>query len=547
MPNGIPLCVKGVNLIRRPAYLMSRKRVTKPPKTKTHFDGRIMSKVTNASCLESCLDAGSKKRLKTYMSNLSVTRGLSSTGFDKEVIQLLSRYVRNKKSLKEALNYLGSLRDEDGHLFSRNLKIYSHCQEAIERFAEPDYTSFRWNENYRKSLKELRSQFSGLHLKPLQFCCDDDITDALPKSNTHSGFTWIETGKKKKGDNMVGALEKFKKRVENSTTSLNRPTLMAFRTQASGEYTEQGEQTGKCKHKLRVVLMHDLDCIINELQFSNPFQKVMNRDKRYAGGSNDEWISKRIHDLSSRFNYFLSIDYSHYDQSISSWLIEDAFSVVKCAFDLTEEYERMFDMVVYDFVHKSIVIDCGIVTANKGVLSGSMFTQIIDSIVNWLVIMTYCNAKHLNSDMVVMGDDNAVFFQEDVALTDLASYILHNFGLEVHCDDKTFVGKCRRDDVVFLSRTWKQDGPWRHPNELISRLAYPERFRVYDEGNVMPEHVIWGYILTYPSGMNQLIDVIKFKADFPIVRSFIENYVDSRYIPGALAFIKEYASEGTAA
>lgn len=508
----------------------------------THYDSGLVARMRNAEIPENCLSAGSKNRLKQYQNNLSVTRGSHDPNIDKEVLALLETYSLDSAEIKELKNYLFKLVDSDGQEFSRNLKIYSTTQDAMERFAATDHTSFRWNENYRKSLEDLKSEFSQLRLKPLVFTSDDDVRDALPKKDTHSGYYWIQTGRKKKGDNIEGISQVMGKEFVGAVDrgTFGKPILIGFRTQASGEFEDDGTMTQTCKHKLRVVSMVDMRVILGELKFSKPIQDYMGLQPYYAGGKNELQISSVITRWRTKFSRFMSIDYSSFDQTISSWLIEDAFSVVKSAFVMDEFHSSLFDVIVNDFIHKDFILSEGSLHSDKGVPSGSMFTQIIDSIVNLLVVRTFFNHLEAKAEMIAMGDDNLIFTDSEVTMEDLASYLIKNFGLVVKTDDKSNEGRTNKDDPKFLSRYWRFDGQWRHPRQLFSRLIFPERIRSYDRSEVGPEHVIFAFILTYRLGMEKLIDVRRFMHDYPISKQFILENVDSRYLPGALAYIREY-------
>lgn len=523
---------------------METKMVSKPKKAMTHFEGPILSQLTSTDDLQTSLSVGSTKRLRDYQKNLSVSRGTEEPLFDKGLKKLLEEYVWSQQDLKEALNYLNSLRDSDGYLFSRDLKIYSKAQEAMERFGEANHTSFRWNRNYQKSLKQLIDLVSMNRLRPERYTSDDDILHALPKTDTHSGYTWIISGRKEKGDNIEGIWTKFKGRQERMGSGEmieGQPILIAFRTQASGEYNDDGSETNTCKHKTRVVSMYDLLDVVDELQFANPFQKWINDQPFYAGGKDEHKIERIISGYSVDFPKFMSVDYSSFDQTISDWLIEDAFKVVRASFVLTAEQEKVFDNVVHRFIHKNFILSEGVMHSDKGVPSGSMFTQIIDSIVNVLVVNTYFNSIDHQCEMIAMGDDNAIFCEADVDIQHLATYIGKNFGLIIKTDDKSNEGLTREKDVKFLSRYWTKGGPWRHPHQLISRMLFPERWRDYT-GEIKPEHVLFAYILTYKAGMCELIDVNRFMREHPISRSFVLNNVDSRYLPGSLAYIREYTA-----
>jgi hypothetical protein len=273
---------------------------------------------------------------------------------------------------------------------------------------------------------------------------------------------------------------------------------------------------------------------------AKPFQIEFSKLNCYAGGKDELKISSIITNWRVKYAKFLSIDYSSFDQTISSWLIEDAFSVVRAAFDhLSDEEEELFKVIVGDFIHKDFVLNEGVLHSNKGVPSGSMFTQIIDTIVNLLVVKTYFLSIQAEAEMIAMGDDNAIFTRANVSIDELSSYISKNFGLIVSTGDKSNEGNTKEEDVKFLSRFWRYDGQWRHPFQLLSRLAYPERKRDYNT-IVGPQHVILAFILTYGLGMNQLMNVARFRSDYPISEKHILDTVDSRYLPGSMAYIREY-------
>lgn len=513
---------------------MGLKTLVQSHGTVTHVDVSSIRQMRNADCFRNSLTAGSKNRLARYQHNLTVTRGETKPLFDSQVKDLLLQYVRDRDNVEETIGYLNNLKDEDGYLFSRDLRIYSTTSKTFQRFSEPDYTSFRWNQNYRKSLEQLKLIFSKFgKLTPLNYRSSQDIIDALPKMDTHSGWTWIETGLKNKGDNMENIYQRFQKELDlgKSNGSMNKPILIGFRTQASGEFEDDGTQTGTCKHKTRVVCMVDLMQIILELKYAKPVQNLMANVPLYAGGKNPTQISTIVNSNKSKYPTWWSIDYSGYDMTISSWLIEDAFDVLKSMFKYVDEQE--WEIIIKDFIHKDFIINEGVVHADKGVPSGSMFTQIIDSIVNCIVVMTYFNSIHSKCDMITMGDDNLIFTKLPVdKLQDLSDYISKNFGLETNAD-KSSKGT-NRDDPEFLSRFWRFYGQWRHPNLLISRMLFPERFRNYTS-EVGPEHVIHAFILTYELGMRELMDVWRFTRDYPISQRFIEEKVDSKYLPGSMA------------
>lgn len=478
-----------------------------------------------------------KTRLNSYKRNLTQSRGLGKPLFDDQLMDLVYKYAYNPKSIHKEIDYLNRLIDKDGHLFSRNLKEYKKISNQLRGFLDVNHRNFFWNQYYKLALKQVSEKLYFKGLKALKYHSDEDILNVLPKANTHSGFTYLLSGKRYKGDNTVGLVRKLYKHLEEAKDAkrLGIPNLIAFRTQASGEYDAQGNQTNTCKHKTRMVAMVDIVVIANELQFSHPFMSRFKDVRSFAGGKDDRVIGSIISDMRSRFKYHTSIDYSQFDQSISGWLIRDAFNLVRNCFVLEGEDAFKFDCVVNDFIDKEFLIDGGLVRSSRGVPSGSMFTQIIGSLVNQIVLHTYLNSIGSSGEMMVMGDDNLLFTKSEIDLNHLSNYVKHNFGLIIN-PSKSSQGTFK-DDPEFLSRQWTSLGPTRPWQAVISRMAFPERFRMYND-EVQPHLVLYAYYLTYKS-VADIIDVRKFISDYRLNKAELLN-VDSRYIPGVMAYIKEY-------
>jgi len=436
--------------------------------------------------------------------------GVSSTRvvFDAKVKALLREFSLDKVDFARQLNYLNNLRAVDGLPFCRSIKNAEDYVQQIEDFGDVDYTSFRWNQNYQRTLEELKQYFSRAKLDQLQFECEQDIWNAVPRTDTHSGWCFVETGLRYKGEykgKAFGMMREGEMRAKSNGT-FGIPLVPGLRTQASGEYDSEGGQTGTAKHKTRLVLMVAFTVIISELKFSRPIQDWIASQSFYAGGKDDVAISRYLTAMKERANYWISLDYSGYDRSISSWLIEDAFSILKCCFRTMDE--ELWKVIVHDFIHKEIISVDHNVRSNRGVPSGSMFTQLIDTVVNLLMVRTYLRSIGVDGNMMIMGDDNLLFTKVALDHTKIATYISKNFGIKVNAD-KTAFGSVRNDDPEFLSSEWRFDGRWRHPHILLSRLLFPEHRRKYDEDS-LPEQVIASYIRTYPIAMRKLIDVDAF-------------------------------------
>lgn len=500
-------------------------------------------KAISDKILQNSLLSGSKKRLRRFRTDLRTDR--EGRLYDQELVSFAKEYSLDEVEYQNTLDYLYRLKDPDGYGFSQSLKRYEDVRAALMRFAEDNYTSFRWCKCYRDAVKAVSNVFKNLKLKSLSYTCDEDVMDALPRTDTHSGYSFIVTGKKKKGEYEEGIYEAYLQEEEAARRcgTFGKPILPGTRTQGSGAFTDDGEFTNTCKHKTRLISMIDIYVIIAELKFARPIQNFMASHPWYAGGFDRDQIQHRVNEMRSRWHWFMSLDYSSYDQSISNWLIEDAFSCLKLAFE--EVDDELWNIIVSDFIHKNFIVPMdlngGIIHSDKGVPSGSMFTQIIDTVVNWIMILTYLNSIHSRCDMIVMGDDNLFFTDVEVKAEDVSSYMFKNFGVKVN-SEKTMRGDSSMSPE-FLSTVWTYDGPYRHPRVLLSKMAYPERKRCYISGEVEPSEVLFGYYLTYPAGMRKLIDIDRFLKDYNYSAKETLRKVDTRYIPGALNFNLHYLSK----
>lgn len=449
------------------------------------------------------LELPQKKRLSCYYKQLSTDR--FNTACDGRMVEALLSIANQPKIVEEEIDYLKRIQ------FSQAVYEYSQIEEQLIRFTLPDVASFYRNQHYRSTKFKWMIEFSTWNLKSLDYNRNAKIEDCVPRKDAHAGFSYILTGKKEKGQYLETLHQDYhehecKARKEGSN---NRPILIMTRTQGGGQYDDEGNRTNKAKHKSRFISAIDIMQVMMEMKFAKPFQERMGRVKWYAGGKDDKAIANCIYSMRKRIKrYWKSIDYSKYDQSIPAWMIHDAFDLVKAAFKGDEYFdEELFKIVRNDFIHK-VFLDPkrGCVESNKGVPSGSMFTQIIDTLCNILMIETYMRSIGVEDfEMMIMGDDNLIYVGEDIKMEALASYLKRNFGIEVNTDK--FTEGTFDDPPEFLSRVWTPEGVYRDPKEMIAKLVFPERFRDYKRNpQLSPWMIIDAYQMCFPRGMIELVN-----------------------------------------
>lgn len=430
-------------------------------------------------------------------------------GKDKAVRDVIRCYALNPKEVDRIDLHL-----EEVDYGPRD--VHGSHEENLAIFAGVHAAPFTWNRNMRRAVNQIISDTKPKKpLKPLKFNTDMEIKDAIPREDTHAGFSYILTGMRKKGEYMDNIKEKLEKEefVAMRQGSYERPYLIAERYQCSGGYDEMGNELDKCKYKKRTVTMMDIYELLSELRFAKAAQRYLATLDIYAGGKVPRDLFQLVNRNRFKYQNWVSIDYSKYDQTIPGWLLEQAFRVVRSWFgEFDAKEQKLWNIIVNDFIHKGFVGPEGnIVYADNGLPSGSMFTQIIGTICNRIMIQTFAYAQGYENKVVtiICSDDNLIFYDEWFDYVKYASYVSHNFGVNVSADKCSY--GTRRDNPEFLSRYWTTTGIYRNPKILIAKMMYPERFRDYKRNKQLkPELIFYSYYLAYPEGMREFFDMDKF-------------------------------------
>ena len=451
---------------------------------------------------------------RRYVSNLNRVR--DKRVFDDKSVDLLLKYAKDPELVREVLRQADSIGYTSSHYW------YEPLEEQISRFEMDNHVYRGHLKAFKRAKAKLKHELKRVRLTMLQYSTDQDIVDSLPRKDTHAGFEYLITGLREKGEYAEGILKRqlTVEEIAKSDGNFNAPILIGSRTQASSCFEEDGNFKAEFKKKVRLVSMVTISQIVTEMRWSIPVQAMLGSLRWYAGGKNDSGINTLLNQGREDFKEWLSIDYSAYDQTISQWLIREAFELIEELFIHDPCHDSaLFKAVVNSFCIKSFVDGKGDLRRSvKGIPSGSMFTQIIGSIINRLMIDTYLESKSENFPraMLIMGDDNIIFTREKLDAEDLSGYLLYNFGVHVSALKSTSGSLI--DDPSFLSKRWSRVGGYRDWKTLVLKLAYPERFRNHSRVVHGPAMVLYSYYLAYPVSMRNLIDTQQFLADYPTLR-----------------------------
>lgn len=460
-----------------------------------------------------CCDSQSNKRLSSYRAQLS--SDCDGIAFDDRILEVVENYIRKPEMVSSVRAYLNNLTDDSGVAFSRSHKSYDTLLGILEGFTKEEAKPFTWNRNFRRAAEIVGSRYSKANLKPLIYHNDNEVLEAFSDSSTSAGFTFITDGFRHKCDfpeERLLATHQERCREAILHGSFNTYTMLFTRTQCSGEYDDDGNETHTCKHKTRPVWAVDMHLVATEQKWAKPMNGFLSTYRYSAIGKSDNAIGRTTCNRRASSNRWLSLDYSRYDASIPSWLIHEAFKVVKKAFPGMDEYhQRLLQVIEEDFIHKNAILSDSVLHVDHGNPSGSGFTAIINGICNELITETWRAAFSIDwLEYMIMGDDNLIFFRDiETDFDSICSYIKYNFGIETNAGKDSFGSKA--DNPKFLSRIWRFDGPYRHPKQLLSRMLFPERFRKYDQiKELTPELVFYSYYLAYSAGMQEAFDMPRF-------------------------------------
>lgn len=179
------------------------------------------------------------------------------------------------------------------------------------------------------------------------------------------------------------------------------------------------------------------------------------------------------------------LDFSKFDTKVPSWLIRVAFDILRQNIEWStfrgkpvsvrdrQKWRNVWDGMVWYFINTPILMPDGrMFRKRRGIPSGSWFTQLIDSVVNYILVdyLTQCQGAEIRN-LKVLGDDSAFRCGTDVSFEQLE-------------EDASAVGmvlkreKCEKTvdptDFKLLGTTYRDGHAHRPTEEWFKLLLYPE-------------------------------------------------------------------------
>jgi hypothetical protein len=229
--------------------------------------------------------------------------------------------------------------------------------------------------------------------------------------------------------------------------------------------------------KIRNVFGECFHYVLLEGLFAQPLiEAFMALDTFYFIGENPVTaVPNLINSLIPRDQYFLSLDWSKFDSSVQPYEIELAFDLIESTIDFPDEATRLiFKYVRRLFMKRKLLSPDGrLFMRYSGVPSGSYFTHLIDSIINWNRVRYLFKLHRLTHGVLVThGDDCLVeIFGFHDCLNELADDA-EKLGWYIKREkSQLFKDRFR---ITFLGRSSKHGANFRDVDRCLRLMYYPE-------------------------------------------------------------------------
>lgn len=188
-------------------------------------------------------------------------------------------------------------------------------------------------------------------------------------------------------------------------------------------------------------------------------------------------IIHEVFENDDEYNIGIGIDFKSFDSTPQPWLINDAFDILKQNIEFTDEHGALsFEYSRQHFIDTPVIMPDGRMWLKRlGIPSGSYFTQLIGSVINFIVI-SYIQLKiwkrpfHLR----VLGDDSAfgIPISEGYPDINLICKTAMELDFTVHPDKVTIAG--RPDQLEFLGHVPRGLRLDRDTAKLLRLALFPE-------------------------------------------------------------------------
>jgi hypothetical protein len=172
---------------------------------------------------------------------------------------------------------------------------------------------------------------------------------------------------------------------------------------------------------------------------------------------------------------YMTTDWSGFDSSVQMYEIELAFELLEIMLEFPDTASFLtFRYVKKLFKSRKIIGPNGIVYLRiSGVPSGSYFTHLVDSIINWVRIRFLCRLNRIHiKEIWTHGDDGLTKIDSGTEETTQLPIDALRYGWKINIDHSAVVSD--RSKIEFLGRTTLHGTSHRDSDRALRLMLYPE-------------------------------------------------------------------------
>lgn len=235
---------------------------------------------------------------------------------------------------------------------------------------------------------------------------------------------------------------------------------------------------GKNLQVARAVHCLPFEWHIVEGSFFYPLQDaILSFNNPYYVGRTRAAVSAKINEMCGHATRMLCLDYSQFDASLNRRIIAHAFSVLEKSLQLDEREAKLWRRLATYFVTCPMLCPDGYVYYGRrgGVPSGSMFTQLIDSVCNSIIIeYVAARLKKRFGHHLVVGDDSVIQVNGVPPLLTRVAAVIGELGVNVNVEKSKYYMPLPKN-VHFLGH-YGTSVATRPVEETYTRMVTPERY-----------------------------------------------------------------------
>lgn len=268
-------------------------------------------------------------------------------------------------------------------------------------------------------------------------------------------------------------------------------------------------QHGENGPKNRLVWAYPQHVTLAEASFARPLiDYYVDKNCPMAFGKHRFKIAAKMVAMMNQHAMY-GLDMRGFDSSVCRQLINMAFEIIKKQFDMLPEDEIIFERVKHYFIHTPILMPDGMkYTKHRGVPSGSYFTQMVDSIVNFFVVQYtwfQLTGENVYPDRIMVLGDDSLFTSPHLISIKKFNELSLRIGFEIHVDDKSFVAVDGNLPPHFLGHEWIKGLVDRPEQDVAKRMVYPERHQMHIEVKQRIDNRVFQYVTDSLSAHNIIV------------------------------------------